>query len=102
MARQRVAATDEVPVDGLKRVTVSGTAVCLAHAEDGNFYAIDDTCTHEDYSLCEGELWGLEVECPQHGSRFDLRTGEVRGLPAVIAAKTYPVEVENGDVYVDV
>ena len=44
----------------------------------------------------------MDVECPQHGSRFNLQTGKVTGLPAVIPAHTYPVTVEDGDVYVDV
>jgi 3-phenylpropionate/trans-cinnamate dioxygenase ferredoxin subunit len=97
-----VAAVDEVPVDSLKRVEAAGLPICLAHAEDGSFYAINDVCTHEEYSLCEGELWGLEVECPQHSSRFDLRSGAVRGLPAVIPVETYPVSVEDGQVFVEV
>jgi 3-phenylpropionate/trans-cinnamate dioxygenase ferredoxin subunit len=44
----------------------------------------------------------MDVECPQHGSRFNLVTGKVTGLPAVIAATTYPVTVQGGDVYVEV
>jgi nitrite reductase/ring-hydroxylating ferredoxin subunit len=44
----------------------------------------------------------MSVECPRHASRFDVRTGKVTGLPAVIPAKTYPVVVENGEVYVEV
>lgn len=102
MARHLVAAAEELPVDALKRVEAGGVPICLAHAEDGSFYAINDTCTHEEYSLSQGELWGLEVECPQHSSRFDLRTGAVRGLPAVIPVQTYPVSVEDGQVYVEV
>ena len=102
MARQRVASVDEIPVESMKRVDVEGTQVCLAHGEDGNFYALNDICTHEEFFLSDGELWGMDVECPQHGSRFNLQTGKVTGLPAVIPAKTYPVLVEDGDVYVDV
>ena len=102
MARHRVAAIGEVPPETLKRVEAEGMAICLAHAEDGRFYAIGDVCTHEEYSLSEGELWDMSVECPQHGSRFDLRDGHVTGLPAVIPAKTYPVTVEGEDVYVEV
>ena len=100
--RHRVASTDEVPLESLKRVVVDDHELCLAHAEDDGFYAIDDICTHEHFLLSQGELWGMEVECPAHGSRFDLRTGDVRFLPAVIPTNTYPVTVENGDVYVDV
>jgi 3-phenylpropionate/trans-cinnamate dioxygenase ferredoxin component len=102
LVRHRVAAVEELPPESLKRVEADGVPICLAHAEDGNFYAIGDVCTHEEYSLSEGELWDLSVECPQHGSRFDLRDGHVTGLPAVIPATTYPVTVEGEDVYVDV
>ena len=68
----------------MKHVDAGSTPVCLAHAEDGNFYALNDVCTHEEFSLSDGELWGMDVECPQHGSRFNLASGKVTGLPAVI------------------
>jgi 3-phenylpropionate/trans-cinnamate dioxygenase ferredoxin component len=102
VTRARVASTAELPKESMTRVEIDGTPICLIHAEDGNFYAISDTCTHEEYSLCEGDLWEMSVECPRHGSRFDVRTGQVTGLPAVIPAKTYPVTVQNGDLYVEV
>jgi 3-phenylpropionate/trans-cinnamate dioxygenase ferredoxin component len=102
LARYRVAAVAELAIESMKRVDAGDVPVCLAHAEDGNFYAVNDVCTHEEFSLCDGELWGMDVECPQHGSRFNLQTGKVTGLPAVIPAQTYPVTVEEGDVYVDV
>ncbi|HEY2599012.1 MAG TPA: non-heme iron oxygenase ferredoxin subunit [Candidatus Dormibacteraeota bacterium] len=98
----RVASVDEVPVESLKAVTADHTEICLAHAEDGNFYAINDVCTHENFLLSGGELFDLQVECPQHGSRFNLKTGAVTGLPAVIPTKVYPVTVEGTDVYVEV
>ena len=102
MARYRVASVDEVPADTVKGVIADSQEVCLARTQDGHFYAIDDVCTHENFLLSGGELIDYEVECPQHGSRFDVRTGKVTGLPAVIPAKTFPVSVEGGDVYVDV
>ena len=102
MAKVRVASVDELPVESLKAVRVDDTEICLAHAEDGNFYAINDVCTHENFLLSLGELFGLDVECPQHGSRFNLKNGKVTGLPAVIPTKVYPVEIEDGEVYVDV
>ena len=102
MAKVRVASVDELPVESLKAVRVDDTEICLAHAEDGNFYAINDVCTHENFLLSLGELFGLDVECPQHGSRFNLKTGKVTGLPAVIPTKTYPVTVEGSDVFVEV
>ena len=102
MARCRVASTDELPLDSLKHVVCEGVEICLAHAEDGEFYDIGDICTHEEFNLSDGEIWGLQVGCPQHGSRFDLRDGHVTGFPAVLPAATYPVTVEGGDVYIEV
>jgi 3-phenylpropionate/trans-cinnamate dioxygenase ferredoxin subunit len=102
LAKQAVAKVDELEPDSMKYVVVAGVPVCVVRTEDGGFHAINDVCTHEDFSLSDGELWGYEVECPQHGSRFDVRTGVVRGLPAVIPAKVYPVSVEDGEVYVEV
>ncbi len=102
MARFRVASVVDVPAETLKRVDAGRTPICLAHAEDGKFYALNDICTHEEFNLSEGELWGMDVECPQHGSRFNLVTGKVTGLPAVIPATTYPVTVDGDDLIVDV
>jgi len=102
LAKVRVASVDEVPIESLKAVMADHTEICLAHAGDGNFYAINDVCTHENFLLSGGELFDLDVECPQHGSRFNLVTGKVTGLPAVIPAATYPVTVEGEEVYIEV
>ena len=102
MSWHRVASVNEVPLDSQKLVDVENTPICLVHAEDGDWYAINDVCSHEDFSLSMGELWGLEIECPQHGSRFDLRTGNPNALPAVEPVPVYPGKVEDGDVYIDV
>ena len=102
MARYRVASAAEVPIESVKGVLAGEQELCLAHCEDGNFYAVDDVCTHENFLLSGGELFEFDVECPQHGSKFSLKTGKVTGLPAVIPTRTFPVTVEDGDVYVDV
>ncbi|MGY1644302.1 bifunctional 3-phenylpropionate/cinnamic acid dioxygenase ferredoxin subunit [Geodermatophilus sp. SYSU D00703] len=67
---------------------------------DGEFYAIDDTCTHQDASLADGWLDGCAVECPLHASCFDLRTGKVSGPPAKTPVRTHRVVVQDGMVYV--
>jgi 3-phenylpropionate/trans-cinnamate dioxygenase ferredoxin subunit len=67
---------------------------------DGEFYAIDDSCTHQDTSLSEGWLEGCEVECPLHTSRFDLRTGRPNSPPATRPVRTHQVQVVDGMVYV--
>jgi 3-phenylpropionate/trans-cinnamate dioxygenase ferredoxin component len=67
---------------------------------DGEFYAIDDTCTHQDASLADGWLDGCAIECPLHASCFDLRTGLVSGPPAKVPVRTHRVTVEDGVVHV--
>jgi len=68
---------------------------------DGELYAIDDTCTHQDASLAEGWLDGCTVECPLHASCFDLRTGKPTGPPAKIPVRTHSVVVRDGHIYVE-
>jgi 3-phenylpropionate/trans-cinnamate dioxygenase ferredoxin component len=62
-------------------------------------YAIGDRCSHAEASLSEGEVFDLHVECPRHGSEFDLLTGEPTSLPATRPVPTYDVEIVDGDVY---
>lgn len=94
----RVASVDELPPGTGKAVTVNDRRIALFNV-DGTFYAIDDSCTHEEASLAQGSLYGDIVACPKHGSRFNVRTGRVLSLPAVIPVNTYPVKVEEGQVY---
>lgn len=97
----RVADASEIePGTGL-RVELDGVEPLAIWHVDGDFYATSDTCTHEEASLSEGDLWGETVECYLHGAQFDVRTGEVQSLPAVIPLRTYPVKVEDGVVYVE-
>ena len=69
---------------------------------DDGFYAIDDTCTHAEASLSEGEVYDGVVECPLHGAEFDIRTGKNLTLPAVTPVRSYPVKVEEGDILIQV
>ena len=68
---------------------------------DGEFFATDDTCTHEKYSLTAGYLDGCEAECALHWAKFDVRTGAALCLPATRSLATYPVMVDHGEVFVD-
>ena len=77
-----------------------GVAIAVFHTEDDEFYAVDDTCTHQDASLADGWLEGCEVECPLHASRFDLRSGQVDAPPAKRPIRTHPVHVEGDTVFV--
>jgi nitrite reductase/ring-hydroxylating ferredoxin subunit len=73
--------------------------ICLINL-DGEFFAINDCCTHEDASLSDGEITGDEIECPLHGGAFDIRTGVPTSFPTVIKAKTYPVRVEGDHILI--
>ena len=86
--------TDELAPGEAKRVDVAGHRIALVRIGD-EFHAVDDECSHEDYSLSEGEVWAEEcqIECPRHGSTFDLVTGEACSLPATQPISVYPVEV---------
>ena len=85
----------------VRRFDVGGHRIALVRVDD-DFYAIGDRCSHEDYSLAEGEVWAedLELECPHHGSTFDLRTGEPCSLPATKPVPVYEVEVAGDEVAV--
>jgi len=97
-----VAREDDVPAGEVRVVDANGKSLALGHCDDGTWGAIDNVCTHDGGVLGEGELDECLVECPRHGARFDLLTGEVKALPAVFPVNAYPVRVVNGEVQVDV
>jgi 3-phenylpropionate/trans-cinnamate dioxygenase ferredoxin subunit len=82
------------------QVEVDGVEVAVVHADDDNFYAVRDECSHASVALSEGEVDGCTLECWLHGSRFDLRTGEPSGPPAIEPVAIFPVEIRDGDIYV--
>jgi 3-phenylpropionate/trans-cinnamate dioxygenase ferredoxin subunit len=96
-----VCSVDDVKPGSSRRYDVDGHNLCVVHIGD-DWYVIDDTCSHANYSLCEGDLWEeeREIECPKHGSTFDLRTGAPQSLPATQPVPVYPVRVEGNDVVV--
>ncbi|HEC13387.1 MAG TPA: non-heme iron oxygenase ferredoxin subunit [Acidiferrobacteraceae bacterium] len=84
----------------MRRIDIDGHRLLLANVE-GKFYVADDTCTHEDASLCTGSLKGELVKCPLHGSRFDLKTGKPLEDPAEEYLKVYPVTIEGDNVLIE-
>ncbi len=91
---------DELPPGEAIRIEAD-VPVAVFNA-DGQLYAIDDTCTHQDASLADGWLEGCVIECPLHASCFDLRTGAPTGPPAKRPVRVHPVVVEGDMVYVQV
>ncbi len=96
-----IARAREIPVGEFKPVEVDGKRLLICHTE-GGFYAVDDTCTHDDGPLADGWLEGNALECPRHGAKFDVTTGKVLCLPAAVGIASYPVKVEGDQVKVNV
>ena len=96
----RICSTEDVPKGTAVRAVTGELELAVVHAEDDNFYAVYDECSHAAVALSEGEIDGCTIECWLHGSRFDLKSGEPTGLPATEPVPVYPVEIRDGDVYV--
>ena len=94
-----VAKLNDVKKGQVKTFKVNGHHVALCNVE-GTYFATQDLCTHDGGPLGEGELIDHEIECPRHGGRFDVRTGEVTALPPMFPIKTFPVRVEGDEIQV--
>jgi 3-phenylpropionate/trans-cinnamate dioxygenase ferredoxin component len=97
--RQLIGRVSEFQVGELKRVEVAGAAICVARTDEG-FFAISDRCSHEGAQLSEGELSGIEIQCPLHSSRFDVRTGGVLGLPAQEPVESFRITLDGDQLFV--
>lgn len=94
----KVGSTDDFP-EGGSRVDVAGHRLAVFRIA-GEWYVIGDRCSHQEASLAEGELFDYDVECPRHGSEFDVRTGRPGSLPATRPVPSYQVREEDGVVMV--
>ena len=83
------------------KVEKDGKTICVARVGD-EVFAVDDTCSHSDASLSEGDVTGFKIECWLHGAEFDLRTGEALTPPAVAPIHTYGVHVDGDSVTVEI
>ena len=93
---------DDLEPGQAKRFDGPGYRIALVRIGD-EFHAVDDRCSHENYSLAEGEVWAdeCEIECPRHGSTFDLLTGSPCSLPATQPVPVFTVRVDGDDIYVE-
>ena len=83
------------------RLEKQGRTICVTRV-GSEIFAIDDTCTHSDASLSEGDVTGTKIECWLHGAEFDLRTGEAITLPAVQPVRTYRVLEEADAISIEI
>ena len=101
MGKILVGKTSEMPPGKLNKVSVDGKEV-LVVTLDGNYFAMDDTCTHSGASLSEGQLDGSTVTCGWHGAKFDCKTGKLEKFPAKINdLKSYKAIVESDDIFLE-
>ena len=93
----------ELPSGGMRLVEHDGVKIGVFNC-DGTLYAIEDRCSHDNGPLAEGEFdqATCTVECPRHGSRFDLRTGRPKTLPAFAPVETFQVRLEDGEIKLEV
>ena len=95
----KIASKDELADGEMKLIELEDQLVILFRVDE-QFYCLDDVCTHDGGTLSDGELNGCEIECPRHGARFDVRTGEAVCMPATQATVAHEVQVDGEDVLV--
>ena len=93
----KVGETKDIQSAQMKAVEVAGESICVSNV-DGKYYAIGNICTHVGGPLDQGTLEGYEVECPWHGSKFDVRAGNVVRPPAMREEPTYEVKVDGDNI----
>lgn len=94
-----VASLADLPESGMKTVQANGTNLVLVR-QDGQVYALEDRCSHEEFPLSAGEVTGDQITCALHGARFDLASGTPKALPAVLPVRTFECRVEGDEVRV--
>ena len=96
-----VGTADNIEVEDIIRFDHNDKTFCVYKLEDG-FYATDGMCTHEAVHLEDGLVMDNEIECPMHQGVFDIKTGEAISPPACDDLKTYPVKVEDNNIYIQI
>ena len=97
----KVAQAGDVPEGKAKVVVAQGQRLALSNV-GGNYFAVQDLCTHDNGPLGEGELVGDLIECPRHGARFNVKTGQAVTLPAILPVRTFPVRVMGNEIQVQI
>jgi len=90
-----IAPASELPSGERLFVEIAGKPIVIFNIA-GQFFSIADVCSHDDGPVGEGDLEGYNITCPRHGAEFDVRTGQVMSMPAVVDIPAYPVRVVDG------
>lgn len=101
MGKIIVCKTSDIPSGKMQKVTADGKDILVVNV-DGNYYAMNDTCTHAGASLVDGKLGGSIITCDWHGAKFDCKTGKLHAFPAKIKdLNTYKVVVESDNIFLE-
>lgn len=92
---------DQLQIGSPVKIQKNGKTICVTRVGD-EVFAVDDTCSHAEASLSEGEVQGFKIECWLHGAQFDVRTGQAITLPATVPVATYPVKIDDNSITVEV
>lgn len=98
--RKKIAKKSEIPEGKLKVYNIDGESIAICNL-GGEFYAFKNECPHMDFPLTRGIIIGETVTCPAHGSKFNIKTGEVLSMPAAYPLKTYRIDVEGNDIIIE-
>lgn len=98
MSRESIGGTNEIEPGSARSYDIGGEKIAVCNV-NGSFHVINDVCTHDGAPLDQGVLEGSIITCPRHGAKFDVTTGEAVQMPAVIAVKTYTIEIEDDTIY---
>ena len=96
-----IAPASELPNGERLFVEIEGKPIVILNIA-GQLFAIGDVCTHDDGPVGDGEIEGFNIVCPRHGGEFDIRTGKVQQMPAVVDIPAYPVEIRDGKIFVGI
>lgn len=96
-----VAPANELPAGERLFMEIDGQPIVVFNI-GGQFFAIADVCSHDDGPVGDGDLNGYEIKCPRHGASFDVRTGQVLSLPAIVDIPAYPTRIVDGQVEIGI
>lgn len=96
----RVCRKSDVPENGNKSFTVQGEEILIVRS-NGDFFGLEDSCSHTGLSLQGGIIDGYSIKCPHHGACFDVRTGEAVALPAIAPVERYELVIDGDEVFVE-
>jgi 3-phenylpropionate/trans-cinnamate dioxygenase ferredoxin subunit len=95
-------ATEDIELEDVTRFDHEGRTFAIYRSPEGEFFATEGLCTHEQVHLAGGLVMDDIIECPKHNGRFSYRTGEAKGAPVCVNLKTYPVRVEGERVLIEI